>query len=211
MASRKGCCPNDKNDLTSAERAFANLQFNQELEPTKEKGDNTMPNWCQNRLFVTGARHRVRKFQKLVKTDKSALSFATTVPVDDGDGDEWYARRLIAWGTKWDVGEDDVHADDGAYEFATAWGPPDTWLARTAGLFPDLHFQLIYEEPGIGFMGVVDIKEDYVRDYHINYGIDSVTNLIWDGRLDNYIQRREHLHRTQLEICYAIRNQYRAK
>lgn len=79
---------------------------------------------------------------------------------------DWHVRN---WGTKWNAVDVVVNTglmSDGRayaeYTFTTAWSPPDHWLRKTALLYPDLFFQLHWEEPGIALRGTITAEgEDY--------------------------------------------------
>lgn len=69
----------------------------------------------------------------------------------------WYDWNITNWGTKWDVAlpDDDrgrcteiVHREDGhiVYRFDTAWSPPLEVIAILSFQFPELVFDLEYEE-----------------------------------------------------------------
>lgn len=118
-----------------------------------------MPNYCMNTLVIEGEDTRVKTFSDKVKTNETALSLDSLVPMDKIllAGDEWCTWRNKHWGTKWDAQA--VVAESGAgfqiYNFSSAWTPPIAWLERVAQQWPDLRFSLSYDEPGSGFRGVV--------------------------------------------------------
>jgi len=69
----------------------------------------------------------------------------------------WYDWNITNWGTKWEVAvrDDDkgscteiVHREDGhiVYRFDTAWSPPLEVIAILSFQFPELVFDLEYEE-----------------------------------------------------------------
>lgn len=77
---------------------------------------------------------------------------------------DWHVRN---WGTKWNATDVVVISglmEDGRayaeYTFATAWSPPDHWLRKTALLYPDLFFQLHWEEPGIAMRGTITAQDE---------------------------------------------------
>ena len=132
-----------------------------------------MPNWCENRLTVEGAKKVVQQFKQLAKPkgDKadSDLSLASLYPIPEGvyQGDlgteesqrygknNWREWGITHWGTKWDADatiERDL-PDFLVYRFESAWSPPVAWLKKVARDFPRLRFTLIYDEPGMGFAG----------------------------------------------------------
>lgn len=103
----------------------------------------------------------------------------------------WYGWRTANWGTKWDAVFGDYGvalsnvegADPQAtvdlqgrmfvpsgeratviYDFDTAWGPPSTWLERTAELEPELTFVMSYGEAGMDFGGEITIGKDVFEE-----------------------------------------------
>ena len=72
---------------------------------------------------------------------------------------DWYEWRNKNWGTKWDVMEDGVcfdEEDDCLFaSFESAWAPPIAGIITISELFPDVQFDLRYEEPGCDFEGQV--------------------------------------------------------
>lgn len=143
-----------------------------------------MPNWCNNTLDVCGEEESIQKFynenrieedndeKELQKTD---LSFRNSVPFSKGEWD--YNEAVQIWGTKWDANEVDVDIGDEqlTYHFQTAWGPPKEWLEKVAKKYPELTFELFYEEPGMDFLGRVEYEdgeltgemEDEYTSYHM--------------------------------------------
>ena len=72
-------------------------------------------------------------------------------------GYDWEHKNF---GVKWDACEAHITNQGGSdddysvtYEFDTAWGPAMTFMDSFAALYPDLHFSLSYDEPGMGFAG----------------------------------------------------------
>lgn len=113
-------------------------------------------------------------FNALYPVPEEVLRVGYSVPYDGGSLDErlhdlfdpqkWrdgYSWCVSHWGTKWDVDGDVVKIGAGVdagegyveYGFDTAWSPPCPWLERVAGNWPDLKFELVYYEGGVGFAG----------------------------------------------------------
>lgn len=75
---------------------------------------------------------------------------------------DWYGWRIANWGTKWDVGADDIQVVDDSpeylsLEFYTAWSPPEGIYAALLELFDehklDVQATWFYDEPGMQFAG----------------------------------------------------------
>lgn len=136
-----------------------------------------MPNWCENRVTVSGSTEDVKEFIELVRGGEQEGNFSfqsikpmpteleetkaptpenTDQPEVDGHTN-WYDWRLSNWGCKWDVGETNYYdADtDGyvEYEFYTPWGPPDRIVEILREKFPDLSISWFYHEPGCEIAG----------------------------------------------------------
>lgn len=141
-----------------------------------------MPNWCENRLTISGQEQGLDIFIEFAKGKDSELSANTFIPYPkefaemdrvardymkehpddwagrpkDGfnhGGYEWCCEN---WGTKWDFGEsmaDRINPNTLMYCFDTAWSPPVPVIEAMGKMFPDLSFKLEYWEPGCGFQG----------------------------------------------------------
>lgn len=113
-----------------------------------------MPNWCDNKLSIDGDEELLKKFYNENRDDDNELSFDKSVPLyDDDDGDD-NMKRITRWGTKWDAHEVCTN-EMGEYEFDTAWSPPEQWFIAIVEKYPELSFELLYSEPGMGFSGVI--------------------------------------------------------
>lgn len=132
-----------------------------------------MPNWCYNRLQVTGPARLVEDFAEQVNGPDGVLDFGRTVPMppvlqprDAVPVTDWYSWQVAHWGVKWGATSAEIAEQSPGkvvYLFDTPWGPPVEWLARTAKLFPALLFDCEWEEPGMDFAGAVtfaDGRED---------------------------------------------------
>jgi hypothetical protein len=118
-----------------------------------------MPNWCENRVRVTGEFDELKRFIGFVKDDKLMFSFQKITPMDEKllDSEEWYEWRKEHWGTKWEIG--DINFEDSSsqgeieYNFLTAWAPPVPIFNKLRDEFPELDISWQYDEPGMGFAG----------------------------------------------------------
>ena len=109
-----------------------------------------MPNWCHNKLTITGPEADVRAFKekavgrcpwrKPEETEVEALNFHSLVPVPEeilraGYESAGYDWERENWGCKWGamnstiLDEWEGHIE---YEFYTAWSPPMEFLQTVA-------------------------------------------------------------------------------
>ncbi len=134
-----------------------------------------MPNWCINKLTVTGEKHE--RMAELWRSD-NVLSKVIPEPVEysldelaelqecantqawmkctittENAADWW---RLMNWGTDRDVVEATVVTasnDATVIQFRTAWSPPKAGLRTISGLYPTLQCDLKCVEPLWSFAG----------------------------------------------------------
>lgn len=148
-----------------------------------------MPNWCANRLTVTGPAERIEAVRAAIAGEDSPLSFAAIVPQPAGlssindlavSGEQLMAElfspapvsvqgwRILNWGTKWEpsgVGiDDDPDPERLVLRFDTAWSPavPIAW--RLIQDWPDLSFELLWAEQGEGVGGRTHGSDGTVED-----------------------------------------------
>ena len=147
--------------------------------------NNTMPNWCTNKLTIIGPKADVQAFTtKAVgkspwdepEDNPNALNFHSLIPVPEeilaaDYGDARYNWENTHWGCKWGaansviVEEWDGHVE---YAFDTAWSPPIELLETMATQWPNLTFVLVYEELGMAFKGIAKFKGDSKEDYCVS-------------------------------------------
>jgi len=159
-----------------------------------------MPNWCNNYLELTHEDPAMIERAKKAFVDGRLLDEFVPVPKDlhivagrvgsDLDAEQikleedtkrnlevhgyanWYDYCVNEWGTKWDVGGDDMLTEDGPnalrMSFDSAWAPPVAAMDK----FMDLGFKvkLVYWESGMCFAGIYDENGD---DY---YDITAMTS-----------------------------------
>lgn len=99
-----------------------------------------MPNWCQNKLNISGPKKELARFARENKSKGRSLSFEKLLPTPDslvetaspkpGPGtieermhqhvleiaglaqpSDWYTWRVQKWGTKWDVGGEGIRIE----------------------------------------------------------------------------------------------------
>ena len=126
-----------------------------------------MPNWCQNYLTVTGATPAFRSWLK------DGFSFQRMIPVSlpktcrESADDSWgrIESCQAAWGTKWDLAESehcqvaDELQETGSASFDTAWSPPLKAIGALSRQFPEVSFQLLYCELGMGYAGIARFQK----------------------------------------------------
>ena len=121
-----------------------------------------MPNWCWNNLEVSGDEIQLREFveKSTINIEKDdEFSFEGTLP--RGDRKDWYEWSIANWGTKWDACSSSINHNDINYftvTFESAWAPPIDWIYNIMKDFPDLCFELEYEEPGMCFGGLLQAQ-----------------------------------------------------
>ena len=140
-----------------------------------------MPNWCGNSLTITGTADQLQTFHTNnvekgdLDSNEDRLDFNASIPMPEelkNDGDSWYIFNTMNWGTKWNAQNTSVsynweNKGQGiiksiTYDFDTAWGPPMAWISTTASFYPDIQFELKYEEPNMDFSGILIIKDKEV-------------------------------------------------
>ena len=89
-------------------------------------------------------------------------------------GNHWYDWNVRNWGTKWDVAihDKDEYPDTElmeesdtslAYRFNTAWSPPTEAISKLSLQYPDLDFELSYEEE-TGWGGLLQFEAGNVSE-----------------------------------------------
>jgi len=132
-----------------------------------------MPNWCFNKLTISGALAELTRVQELVRGtdaesgepmafDFNRVSSCPESLTDPGAKQAWCEEN---WGTKWNLTAESILRAEGPrdgvllYCFESAWAPPSPLVARLAAQFPKLSLELVFGEPGAGFVG----KESYAN------------------------------------------------
>lgn len=135
-----------------------------------------MPNWCFNRLTLTGPRGDLLTFAGdacgTVDGRQVPLSLEALYPGPDllqpGSESLGHHRRRM-WGTKWDIEHIDFEDRESSlvYDFDSAWMPPIPWLRHIAEGYPAIEFELGYTDPSLGFAGRLSCIGRYtVEEYY---------------------------------------------
>lgn len=129
-----------------------------------------MPNWCSNKLQVSGPAVDISEFtSKNIKN--GSFGFDAFVPMPEAlkTGEGWYEWSVQNWGTKWDLRaddeisfEEDRDSTDSSTKavvcfFSTAWAPPIAWQEKVSTAFPTLTISLWYDESGGDFAGLSEM------------------------------------------------------
>ena len=122
-----------------------------------------MPNWCSNRVTITGPSPVIKEITKVLNQDDSPLlQWMVPRPVAEED---WYNWNIKNWGTKRDICdvyfENQAEEDSIEFSFCSAWAPPieafQTWAVNDGRV----QFNLEYWEPGCGFVGSANYDGEY--------------------------------------------------
>lgn len=146
-----------------------------------------MPNWCDNKLTVTGDAESLQQFvAAITNADESISILKNLVPfptelegedITDKDGnvfgraftDEGYSWCLRNWGTKWGDCETEITVNDDylVIEYQTAWSPALEGLERISRLFPTLTFQTDWVEEGVQSIGAASFENGRTSVYDV--------------------------------------------
>ena len=185
-----------------------------------------MPNWCYNHLNVSGDKKQLQEFveKSLTKYDDGEDRFifngthhmAKELDITKGTQTQdekeqailnlanhgytdWYEWRLAEWGTKWDASDAVIqHNEEDLFSisFATAWCPPIEWVQNIMHKFPDLIFELEYDEEGMGFGGKLEAQHDMIWDhrmYDIGYASDCCEYKVYHIDDEEYSLKEEDI------------------
>ena len=119
---------------------------------------------------------------------------------------DWFHWCVANWGTKWDATNVDVNGGTGDsnelfYSFDTAWAPPLAWLNRVATLYPELDFQLTYEQECDDLGGVLT----YERGRFVDEEEYTMSEKRWEDMHDS--ERADvlrHLGEVLVPLCPSL-------
>ena len=168
-----------------------------------------MPNWCENRLYITGPATELVKFfndNKSKRDDEILhLDFGKSVPppvpqekwkdlphdeakIKEENLFDWYSWSVENWGTKWNIDPSDISVERNTdlkrpyllYRFLTAWSPPEQWMIAVIKKYPKLFFSLEFNEYGMCFTGGITGENGSVLS---NYSRDMTNE---EANLEDY-------------------------
>ena len=141
-----------------------------------------MPNWCSNRVHISGSAEDVVAFKTLVSGDRGedVFSFQAILPcpeelhqhtapqfdteigkqlIEKYGASDWYQWQVNNWGTKWDTSDsylDYADEESASWYFSTAWSPPEGIYNELSRRFPDLSISWFFDEPGMQIAGYLN-------------------------------------------------------
>ena len=147
-----------------------------------------MPNWCSNSLTIKGDASTLVALKKIIESDGEGLLEAIA-PIGEWD----YGKAVAHWGTKWDISAEGLEYTDngdGTAEitgwFDSAWSPPLAALHALSQDWDSCYIELMYEEPGMCFVGCWDSEgaDDYY-EYDAATS-DTVRNMIPEYLVEHF-------------------------
>lgn len=136
-----------------------------------------MPNWCENKLIVTGSNDILDELVKSLVYEKEMEYFGTMKffamnklhPGLDPEKypNNWRDWRIANWGTKWECEVNKIDIQDGivTLHFDSAWSPPIPFIQYISKkYFPTLHFKLTYIELGVWYCGMSECKNGVLTE-----------------------------------------------
>jgi hypothetical protein len=141
-----------------------------------------MPNWCTNRVHISGSAEDVAAFKTLVRGSSSyenTFSFQSILPcpqdlldvTDDAPSDykdqlfldygycNCYDWQVNNWGTKWDASDcylDYEEEESACWQFETVRIPPEGIYEELSNRFPNLSISWFYDEPSMQISGYLN-------------------------------------------------------
>jgi len=141
-----------------------------------------MPNWCSNRVHISGSKDDVTSFIYLVRggSEDDIFSFQAILPcpeelhqhtasqfdteigkelIEKYGASDWYQWQVNNWGTKWDASGsylDYCDEESACWYFETAWSPPEGIYNELSRRFPDLSISWFFDEPGMQIAGYLN-------------------------------------------------------
>jgi hypothetical protein len=143
-----------------------------------------MPNYCANSVTIEGPNldkvlpdpFSLQKIKpmpaELMTEDEEAVGTDMIIGRTKTYSRAWYPWRLMNWGTKWDLDNDEgreLGMEEGCdlcvFGFSTAWSPPTEAFIHLVKDHPELKVTLSYFEPGCEIAGYAVITKDGVQEY----------------------------------------------
>ena len=143
-----------------------------------------MPNWCENRIKISGPTKKINKLWEDINNDGllntlhpqpdnlflENLDPKKRLELDKDGVPNWYDWRIDNWGTKWEVNSEDLcvvdNGDGNSYiwgDFVSAWSPPAEAYIAFNRADNGCEVEGWYFELGCDFCGLYNSKEGDVQ------------------------------------------------
>lgn len=163
-----------------------------------------MPNWCNNYAEIHGPKATIKALHDAMTRESDPKFFGYMRPEPDYDKVEvlptfpgivgnnepvkkesaWWDWRVQNWGTKWELGDDEMQSnftyEEGSTDYAvikgsfdTAWSPACDAFQFFADNNEGVEVTVYYYESGMGFCGIYDTQGG--DDYYDISGMNSET------------------------------------
>ena len=123
-----------------------------------------MPNWCENRIRISGSTEKINKLWEKVESD-GLLNTLRPQPnnLEEYENIDW---RLQNWGTKWEVNTQDLCVEDNGDgtsdiygDFDSAWSPPIEAYIAFNEADNGCEVEGWYSEFGCDYCGLYNVRE----------------------------------------------------
>ena len=123
-----------------------------------------MPNWCENRIKISGSTEKINKLWEKVESD-GLLNTLRPQPnnLEEYENIDW---RLQKWGTKWEVNTQDLCVEDNGDgtsdiygDFDSAWSPPIEAYIAFNEADNGCEVEGWYSEFGCDYCGLYNVRE----------------------------------------------------
>ena len=123
-----------------------------------------MPNWCENRIKISGSTEKINKLWEKVESD-GLLNALRPQPknLEEYENIDW---RLQKWGTKWEVNTQDLCVEDNGDgtsdiygDFDSAWSPPLEAYIAFNKMNNGCEVEGWYSEFGCDYCGLYNVRE----------------------------------------------------
>jgi hypothetical protein len=123
-----------------------------------------MPNWCENRIKISGSTEKINKLWEKVESD-GLLNTLRPQPnnLEEYENIDW---RLQKWGTKWEVNTQDLCVEDNGDgtsdiygDFDSAWSPPVEAYIAFNKMNNGCEVEGWYSEFGCDYCGLYNSRE----------------------------------------------------
>lgn len=178
-----------------------------------------MPNWCENRLSITGSHEQLQQLLTAVQHEdgQGYQLLQHFAPRPANQDDNWYAWNNANWGTKWEDTDTRLVynvSTELLFGFESAWSPPVEAIITGSKLYPDLTFTMTWHEGGCDFWGALacrngehELIEGYISE------IAGMTAVDWDSEnrsqqlSDNYDRLIDQIDEAETYVTNQLNGQ----